>query len=255
MTNAATKLAPEASPSPYYVNITLQGKGGVGKSVVSALLTQHSKKNGRPVVPVDTDPVNATLSGYTGFEAKRLELMVEGQLVERKFDGLMHDILEGQSDFVIDNGASSFLPLSNYLAENDAISMIVDSGKRVYIHTVITGSQALEDTLAGFDSLASQLKGEVRLVVWLNEYFGAVERDGKKFEDMQVYQRHKNCVHGIVRLARQTNSTFGEDFRLMLDSKLTFDQVKASEKFGVMSKSRLGKIEKVIFDQLDQIYA
>ena len=49
------------------VHITLQGKGGVGKSLVASLLAQHHLESGTPVVCIDTDPVNATLSGYRAF--------------------------------------------------------------------------------------------------------------------------------------------------------------------------------------------
>ena len=50
------------------VHFILQGKGGVGKSFVAALLAQHYQANGRgAVVCVDTDPVNATFSGYGAF--------------------------------------------------------------------------------------------------------------------------------------------------------------------------------------------
>ena len=60
-------------------------------------------------------------------------------------------------------------------------------------------------------------------------------------------------VRGIVSIARQTGSTFGEDVKLMLDSKLTFDEIKQSPDFGLMSKSRLSKVKTAIFEQLATI--
>ena len=53
-----------------------------------------------------------------------------------------------EADFVIDNGAASFVPLSNYLTENAHL----DAGRcraRVCVHSVITGGQAA-DTINGF---------------------------------------------------------------------------------------------------------
>lgn len=232
------------------VHFTLQGKGGVGKSFVSSLIAQYLHAQGEPVTAIDTDPVNATLAGYKAFDTQRLELMEGGSLVERNFDRLIERIVEDDTHFVIDNGAASFIPLSYYIAENDAINVIASHGKQVVIHTVITGGQAIRDTLAGFASLVEQMPENTRIVVWLNEFFGDIEAEGKSFEEMKVYDRHRDRVHGLVRIPRQTGSTFGKDVQLMLDSKLTFDEVAQSPEFGLMAKSRLAQVRKSIFDQL-----
>ncbi|HFH3881423.1 TPA: P-loop NTPase [Pseudomonas aeruginosa] len=232
------------------VHFTLQGKGGVGKSFVSSLIAQYLRAKGEPVTVVDTDPVNATLAGYEAFQTQRLELMEGGSLVERNFDQLIEQVIEQDTHFVIDNGAASFIPLSYYIAENDAINVIGEHGKQVIIHTVITGGQAIRDTLAGFASLVEQMPGNAQIVVWLNEFFGDIEAEGKTFEEMKVYQKNKDRVRGLVRIARQTGSTFGKDIQLMLDSKLTFDEVAQSPDFGLMAKSRLSNVKKGIFEQL-----
>jgi hypothetical protein len=232
------------------VHFTLQGKGGVGKTFVSSLIAQYLRSKGEPVVVIDTDPVNATLSGYAAFDTQRLELMVGGSLIERNFDALIERVVEEDSNFVIDNGAASFIPLNFYIAENDAINLIAESGKQVVIHTVITGGQAIRDTLAGFASLVEQMPEQARIVVWLNEFFGDIVAEGKEFEEMKVYLNNKDRVHGIVRIARQTGSTFGKDIQLMLDSKLTFDEVKGSADFGLMAKSRLHRVQEAIYGQM-----
>lgn len=232
------------------VHFTLQGKGGVGKTFVSSLIAQYLRSKGEPVVIIDTDPVNATLSGYAAFDTQRLELMEGGSLIERNFDALIEQVVEEDSNFVIDNGAATFIPLSFYIAENDAINVITDRGKQVVIHTVITGGQAIRDTLAGFASLVEQMPEQARIVVWLNEFFGDIVAEGKQFEEMKVYLNNKDRVHGIVRIARQTGSTFGKDIQLMLDSKLTFDEVKGSADFGLMAKSRLHRVQEAIYGQM-----
>lgn len=235
------------------VHFTLQGKGGVGKTFVSSLIAQYLRSKGESVAVIDTDPVNATLSGYAAFDTQRLELMEGGSLIERNFDSLIERVVEEDSNFVIDNGAASFIPLSFYIAENDAINMIADSGKQVVIHTVITGGQAIRDTLAGFASLVEQMPEQARIVVWLNEFFGDIVAEGKEFEEMKVYLNNKDRVHGIVRIARQTGSTFGKDIQLMLDSKLTFDEVKGSADFGLMAKSRLHRVQEAIYRQMGAV--
>lgn len=249
-TQETTSFKTDWSIKMKQVHFTLQGKGGVGKSFISAIMTQYLKSKNEEVIAVDTDPVNATLAGYKAFNTQRLELMEGGSLVERNFDQLIEQIVVEDTNFVVDNGAASFIPLSYYIAENDAINLIGENGKQVIIHTVITGGQAIRDTLSGFASLVEQMPENVKIVVWLNEFFGDIEAEGKSFEEMKVYQNNKDRVLGIVTIARQTGSTFGEDVKKMLDSKMTFEEVSQSSEFGLMSKSRLAKVKTAIFQQL-----
>ena len=114
------------------VNFILQGKGGVGKSFVAALLAQHYRANdGGNVVCVDTDPVNATFSGYAAFHTRRVELLDNGVVDSGRFDALMMSIVEEDADFIVDNGASCFIPLTKYLFESDALGVIGGTGRQV----------------------------------------------------------------------------------------------------------------------------
>ncbi|MBV8844425.1 MAG: P-loop NTPase, partial [Bryobacterales bacterium] len=108
------------------IHLTLQGKGGVGKSLVAAVLAQYLRQDGRDVRCIDTDPVNGTLAQYTALAADRLRLRDEHNRIEqRAFDALMERFLtEETATFVVDNGASTFLPLWHYILENDALRII-----------------------------------------------------------------------------------------------------------------------------------
>lgn len=238
------------------IHITLQGKGGVGKSFVASLIAQqlHQAGRGDELVCVDTDPINRTLQGYAALKAWPLELMADGgEIISRNFDSLMERAIQEDREFVIDNGASSFVPLMNYLVENNAVAVLRDAGKKVVVHTVITGGQAIMDTLAGFDTLAKAMPEGTDIVVWLNEFFGEIEVEGKAFDQMKVYERNKGRVSRMVRIPRQTASTFGKDMELLLHKRMTFAEVSTSPEFGLMAKQRLSMMGSVIFKQLDQV--
>jgi shikimate kinase len=237
------------------VHLTLQGKGGVGKSYIASLIAQHRMDRSVPVVCVDTDPVNRTFSQYEAFGAKHLDLLEGSKINERRFDDLMEMILnEDVADFVIDNGASSFIPLSSYLVENYAIETLIEAGKSVVVHSVITGGQALVDTLSAFDRLATQFCSEADLVVWLNGYFGEISLDGRELHEMKLYRQNSDRISGEVIIARQTWDTFGRDIEKMLNLKMTFDQAIASEQFRIMAKKRLKMVKENLFSQLDQVF-
>lgn len=239
----------------FSAHFTLQGKGGVGKTLTAVTTAQYLVEKQFPLKCYDTDPTNSTFCGYKALNVQRLELLEPGGsvVVERRFDAMVEAIAKADSNYVIDNGATSFLPFTNYMLENDVIPVLADAGIKVVIHTVITGGQALPDTLNGFDALATQLPETADLVVWQNEFFGAISIKGKPFEESNIYKQHKDRLHGMVRIPRQTSSTFGTDMATMLDARLTYREVENSEAFGMMAKSRLKRVKANLFSQLDQV--
>ena len=243
------------------VHITLQGKGGVGKSLVSLLLAQYLRRLGIALRCIDTDPVNDTLSQFKAIEARHLSIIRNGRVDPGIYDALIGQMLSDPSTFVVDCGATSFVALTNYLAEIDALEILRSQGREVIIHVVVAGGQALRDTLVGLRLLASTANAG-SLVVWLNEYFGPIqaveEVSGvsvvKPFTQMRVYEEHRQTILGLVTLERLNPDTFGRDMQEMLSQKLTFDEVRQSEHWHLVSKSRLYRIERDIFEQLDAIF-
>ena len=234
------------------VHISLQGKGGVGKSLISAILSQYLLSKGQDVYGIDADPVNQTLAEYRGLAVTRLNLLKEGSVDQREFDLLMERFLTESGTFVVDTGASTFIPLWHYLLENQALDYLREKGKRVFIHSVITGGQSLNDTLSGFEQLAETTR-EKNLVVWLNEYFGAVLQDGAPFREMAVCKKHAGKVHGSVAIPRRTADTFGRDMEEMICQKMTFDEALSGSGFTIMAKQRLRVVQRDLFEQLDAI--
>jgi hypothetical protein len=234
------------------IHISLQGKGGVGKSLISAILSQYLLSTGHDVVGIDADPVNQTLSEYRGLVVSRLNLLKDGSVDQREFDLLMERFLTESGTFVVDTGASTFIPLWHYILENQALDYLREKGKRVFIHSVITGGQSLNDTLSGFEQLAETTR-EKNLVVWLNEYFGAVLQDGSPFREMAVCKKHAGKVHGSVAIVRRTADTFGRDVEEMICQKMTFDEALNGNSFTIMAKQRLRVVQRELFEQLDAI--
>ncbi len=187
-------------PSPWARFISrFKGKAALAKASWPPVLAQYLREKGKEVRCIDTDPVNRTFAQYGALGADRLNLRDEHNRIEqRAFDSLIERFLtEDDATFVVDNGASTFLPLWHYLLENNALDYLRQNGRRVYVHTVITGGQALLDTLNGFHELA-QTTAERNIVVWVNEYFGRVEAEGKKFSEMAAYRENSEKVCGAV---------------------------------------------------------
>jgi hypothetical protein len=224
----------------------------VGKSLIASFLAQYYKSRGVPATCVDTDPVNQTFSQYAALGAQHLKLMEGNQIDRRRFDSLMESILGSEESFIVDNGASTFIPLWHYMVESGVPSVLREANRKLIIHTVITGGQALGDTVTGFKSLAESCESR-SIVVWINEYFGLVEKDGKQFSQMAAFLEHQDKVAGSVHIPRLSADTFGRDLEDMIARKLTFGEIAWAAGFTLMSKQRLRMIERELFEQLDTL--
>jgi hypothetical protein len=234
------------------VHFILQGKGGVGKSLISAILAQYFRV--RKVMPhcFDTDPVNATFAQYQALAAEHINVLRRGAIHDRRFDELFEKICKIESVCIVDTGATTFVPLWNYILENDIRGFLAARSRRVYVHSVVAGGQAMSDTLNGFERLA-ETTTEKNVIVWLNEYFGEVSNDGKPFEDFRVAQEQSDKLLGTVVIRERNPNTYGDDMRQMLAKRLTFEEAIGLAEFSLVSKQRLTIIRRELFEQLDRI--
>lgn len=233
------------------VHFILQGKGGVGKSFVAATLAQYLRSIGREITCVDTDPVNATFHGYAALNVKRLEIMNGDELDTRRFDELVEIIASAPGDVVVDNGANAFIPLSHYLISNGVPELLADMGHELIVHSVVTGGQAMVDTLSNFGLIAKQF-AKTTIVVWLNPFWGAVEADGKAFEAMKVYTQHKDRVAAIVHIPTLKQETYGRDLSEVLQRRVTFDDAIKEEGLNIMVRQRLKMTQRELFAQMER---
>ncbi len=230
------------------VHCVLAGKGGIGKTLVASLLAQYLRDVDRALVCLDTDPVNRSLVGFSALEAKPIELLIKDTLNIRGVDLLLESVLTEDTNFVIDNGAASFLPFGRYMVETGVPELIQQHGKRLVVHSVVAGGGAAAETLTGLEALATSTPG-ARLVVWINEYFGPVLLRDKPFEEMQVYQQHRSRIAGIISLA-PLEPLQAPSIRRMLDARRTFAEAIGSTDFLIAEKQRLTVLRRSIWDQL-----
>jgi len=235
-------------------HFTLQGKGGVGKSLIAAILAQYFASKGETPTCIDTDPVNQSLLSYRALKAVHLAVRAKdsSRVDERRFDYLVKQILADNGPFVVDNGASTFIPLSNYLLENNAMELLREASREVFIHVVVTGGQALLETLEGFRALA-QASTSPNIIVWLNEFFGPVQHEDRNFTEMRVFRENESKVRGIVLIPRRNPDTFMADMLEMTTRKLTFAEVLDDPKWELMARQRIRIIQRDLFEQLDHL--
>lgn len=236
------------------VHFILQGKGGIGKTLVSTILAQWmAGQDELPLRCFDTDQENPTFSRYKAMNVRHVPVMTDTRTIDpKRFDALMIDLLEEEGNCVVDNGANTFSPLMAYLLENDCFSMLKEAGRKVYIHVIVGGGDTLHDTATGFTTTAKAT--DVPLVLWENQHFGLLQSaSGKQFTESLTYNEFASRVVGRVVLTQRNADTFGADIKKMNIARLTMEEVRASDKFNVMEKQRIKVVFRDLFEQLDKV--
>src|SRR3977135_2420018 len=101
------------------IHLILQGKGGVGKSVIATWLAEFLISRGRSVHCIDGDPVNRSLSQYKALGAENLDLVNKDGLIQReRYDALIERFATTSGAFLVDSGATAFLPFWAYIVES-----------------------------------------------------------------------------------------------------------------------------------------
>ncbi len=200
----------------------------------------------------DTDPVNATFAQYQALGAEHINVLKRGTIHDKRFDELFGRICDLEGVCIVDTGATTFVPLWNYVLENDILTFLAARSRRVFVHSVVAGGQAMTDTLNGFARLA-ETTTEKNVIVWLNEYFGEVSKDGKSFEEFRIAEDQAHKLLGTVAIRERNPNTYGDDMRQMLSQRLTFDEAIRLADFSLLSKQRLAIMRRELFEQLDRI--
>ena len=225
----------------------LQTKGGIGKSVAAAWLSQYLLNQGRAVLTIECDQSNRTLSRYEQLQTERLDLLDKDEQIDRRrFDALMERLVEDVEPIIVmDNGQASFVPLTRYLVECDALSLLEQAGRRSFVHCVVTGGQLGPSTLSGLEQILSALSESAEIVVWRNAHFGPIDEEAYQ----KIVEASGAELPEPVHLDRWSKP-FEDDVQEMLQRFLTFEEALQSPDLGLMSRQRLAMVQRRIFGEL-----
>lgn len=236
------------------INFILQGKGGIGKSFISTLLAQYYQERGDALLCVDTDPVNSSFASFKAFDATALQIVEDNVVDPRRFDQLAEMLFalpnDSKAQAVIDNGASTFVPICAYVLENKLFSLLQAAGHNVHIHVPIAGGPSLDDTLSGLNSLMLHFT-TVPLIVWLNPFLGSITAEGKTFYEFGIYTRNLDRFAAIIPMPKHSRNTFGKDIEEMMKARMTFAEALSGDAFGVMVRQRL----KIYWQDIKEVMA
>lgn len=233
--------------------ITLQAKGGVGKSYVSSILAQYLLEAGVPVHCIDTDTTNPTLLRYQPLRCDYLKLSEEHVVNPRAFDRLV-EILSAADEtthFVVDVGSNGFQPFMAYAVENDLFAVLEGLGVRVVINSVIAGGPDVAETLSSTKAVLDHTR--VPTLIWLNAHLGALEHRGRPVAELDLFRPFDERILGWITLPKYPAATFGQDVEQMLRQRWTFDEAIAHLR--LMPQMRIRRVKQDLWSQLDRVFA
>lgn len=240
------------------IHIIMQGKGGVGKTVIAWLFYQHQFEHQLKSKIIDIDPVNATFSQFKAIPVKHLAMYDEHQtLMPNKLDAWATSIIEDPLPTLVDGAASTFVPLLSYMIDSGLPELFADLELDLNIHVPIAGGPAQTDTLGGLASLIKHLS-PANFYIWLNFHSGLIEhtKANKKleFQEMKVYQDNQDRIAGIIRLPKYQQLK-ADDLAAMLKNRHIFSEVADHpDLYSILSRSRLKLIQQDLFATLDQLF-
>lgn len=255
------KVNPVAAFINNSINIVMTGKGGVGKSFVAQVLGQfflHYKKI--ETSTSDSDPVNSSTFRVKGLNPEYIEIMENNTILQGNFDQVIQSFIENDKiTFVLDTGASTYVPLMQYFHDNDLVDFFSDLERPVFLHTIIMAGQELPDTLNGCKSLCDMVKGtNVKVVAWINELKGTPIVDIKGVAtpliDSPFFNQFSDSLGGVVVIKDRKSDAFTSDIKSLTSKNLTLEEAKVSSDFNVMQKTRLNKVFKEVYEQLEEVY-
>lgn len=238
------------------INLCLGAKGGIGKSFIAALLAQYlmDARKDNPPICVDMDFKTQTFAKYNGkgLEVKLIDLETDGDIDRRKFDVFVHMITESSPKdvFVVDTGGNIYLTLMNFMIVNGVADMLLDMGNELLLHIPIMGGQELDETLDTLAEVIEELPPAAMVAVWINQFNGLVEKNGKSFEQSDIYNQNKSRIRNIAYFPKW-RPDMEHDVSEMLKARMTFDHAKHTPTFSIMERQRLKMAKRYLYQAVE----
>lgn len=235
------------------LHMTLAPKGGVGKSLIAALLAQWLIDTGQEPTLYDNDALTPTLTSYRALPVQKVDLLRGYEVDKSAYDTMFVGLMNSGSLFVMDNGTSNFQALQAYIVEAALFEVLEEMGVQTYVHYPILGKDDLANSLTGLETVASLLAPSTKIVAWSNLVKGPIEHAGMPLEKMAPFKRSADKIFGQVTIP-EADEQRKDALLKMLTERRTFAEVLASEDFHVIDRSRLRRYRDEIYLQLNQVF-
>jgi hypothetical protein len=228
----------------------IQSKGGVGKSLLTKLLSLKAEKEQLKTYFIDCDNASATTTKFfQTIERKKAShilfksenLLATDKKIDRtKFDSFL-DTVQKLDNVVVDFGAASSEQLLYYIQEeskNGIIETLDEIGIRLFL--VIAGGGSIKESI-DFALDLRKVNGIGHLItIVANEYHGGV--NGQSVKDYTKADIQITSLHDDV------NSEAQQEWNNLLNTGAVFSDIQA---MSIIRKKRVLSYLDSIFNQIN----
>ena len=252
-----------ARPKRRSVHLTLQSKGGIGKSYVARILCEYLT-----AAAYDLDPNNETLYRIRGLGAS-LVCPVDSavgpapsdlaKIDATVLDEMIDRIVAGDAQHVVvDTGSWLYALLDDYLERSNIVGILEGVGYEPWLHLVVCGGGQQQETMQDADRLIDRWASEMNVLLWENEHFGPVvagpERRHAAVDETKIWQdKWQSRVRGRILLGRQ-GQMYANDVASLLGEGLMFRTV-VDHDVQLAKRERIRRVWQAVADQLDAHFA
>lgn len=182
------------------MHIFLQFKGGIGTTLAASMLASYLESTGQIVRFADLDPIFQTNLSCRRISYETIRIVDDSfDINVRNLDALLENFMHNEGHMVVDVSSTVVIPFCHYIKDNGAAEFLKNVGKKIIFHMILTGGGALDHTVKGIQILlGNQL---VPVLVWENEYFGEMKKNGKTFIQSDFFNKNQHQILGIVKLS------------------------------------------------------
>lgn len=176
------------------INFIIQSVDGIGKTYVATKIHEYFKSKNIDLNRYSSNEnINSNIS-----EVQKIELIASSnEISPSALNQIIDTNTSSKTNTLIDTEAKDFIPISQYIGLNIAQELLVKNDITAYLHIVIVGDRHQDETLNGLLNVFKIVPENVKIIVWLNEYFGAINADGKTFEELKLYKNNCDKIHKI----------------------------------------------------------
>lgn len=243
------------------IHLFIGQKGGTGKTFFASVFAQYLAARNRVTVCVDADPLNRSLASFAALNASTINIENVSERVEDVVERVV-TASTNETILVVDTPSEFFTPFLTSVSAMGPESFFKGSGRKLTLHTVITGGLPADATLRGL-KLLSEAFPKTPLAVWCNPFFGNIKYEGtdpqhperiQTIEQLLVAHGHiaENQLCGLVKVPyfrdRDGGNSYDANIVRMLGQRLTFTEAMLDEeRFNLFQRARLKYVRDIFF--------
>ena len=246
------------------LHISMHGKGGVGKSVISILNGQYLRMLNPQTTVVDTDPINPTTKSFASLNPQyivfdKVDSNNNAVFDYEKMSEFLETLLQVDFPVQIDVGTSNYPGMKKFLLDEEAFfESLHETGKEIFIHLPIVGNRDMASCLHEMRELITAFDEKfpfLKYILWENCSRGEVV--GLNEEPYRNTDAFKAIEHRIAAtvILRYSHAELSDMNKILSDCMIFSDvETTTNPKYKTLERSRLNKLKQRLFVQLDNIY-